>query len=92
MGERPGGPVSARGTALRWNVQGGCQRFDTVRRGLRRDRAYLEAIEWSRGHGRSVHRRGRGGVGLFMIALMADRWGTRYSPSGNTIWAEWSGL
>ncbi|WP_432177273.1 SpoIIE family protein phosphatase [Streptomyces sp. NBC_00063] len=32
------------------------------------------------------------GRGLFMIAQMADRWGTRYSPSGKTVWAEWSGL
>ncbi|WP_433455099.1 ATP-binding protein [Streptomyces sp. CA-142005] len=28
------------------------------------------------------------GRGLFMIAQMADRWGTRYSHTGKTIWAE----
>ncbi|QKW09775.1 SpoIIE family protein phosphatase [Streptomyces sp. NA04227] len=29
-----------------------------------------------------------GGRGLFMIAQLARRWGTRYSPQGKIIWAE----
>lgn len=29
-----------------------------------------------------------GGRGLFMIAQIADDWGTRYTPTGKTIWAE----
>lgn len=29
-----------------------------------------------------------GGRGLFMIAHLADAWGTRYTPTGKTIWAE----
>ncbi|MEU9859393.1 SpoIIE family protein phosphatase [Streptomyces sp. NPDC047971] len=29
-----------------------------------------------------------GGRGLFMIAQLADRWGTRYTKNGKTIWAE----
>ncbi|MBF9072752.1 ATP-binding SpoIIE family protein phosphatase [Streptacidiphilus fuscans] len=31
-----------------------------------------------------------GGRGLFMIAQLADSWGTRYSRRGKTIWAEQS--
>ncbi|MCA1222131.1 SpoIIE family protein phosphatase [Streptomyces sp. 8L] len=31
-----------------------------------------------------------GGRGLFIVAQMADRWGTRPSPRGKTIWAETS--
>ncbi|MEU6218876.1 SpoIIE family protein phosphatase [Streptomyces sp. NPDC047022] len=29
-----------------------------------------------------------GGRGLFLVAQMADRWGTRYTPTGKVIWAE----
>ncbi|MBT2510542.1 SpoIIE family protein phosphatase [Streptomyces sp. ISL-98] len=29
-----------------------------------------------------------GGRGLFLIAQMAQQWGTRYTPTGKTIWAE----
>ncbi|MBW5482167.1 amino acid permease [Streptomyces bambusae] len=29
-----------------------------------------------------------GGRGLFIIAQMTHRWGTRYTPDGKTIWAE----
>ncbi|WP_435616328.1 SpoIIE family protein phosphatase [Streptomyces sp. Tue6028] len=29
-----------------------------------------------------------GGRGLFLIAQLADRWGTRYTPDGKTVWAE----
>ncbi|MFB7504983.1 SpoIIE family protein phosphatase [Streptomyces broussonetiae] len=32
------------------------------------------------------------GRGLFMIAQMADRWGTRHSLTGKTIWAECGAL
>ncbi|MER7842407.1 SpoIIE family protein phosphatase [Kitasatospora sp. NPDC096077] len=31
-----------------------------------------------------------GGRGLFLVAQLTDRWGTRYSPRGKTIWAEQS--
>ncbi|MFF3747706.1 SpoIIE family protein phosphatase [Streptomyces kronopolitis] len=31
-----------------------------------------------------------GGRGLFMIAQLASRWGTRYNPRGKVIWAELS--
>ncbi|MFJ8791985.1 SpoIIE family protein phosphatase [Streptomyces sp. NPDC102462] len=31
-----------------------------------------------------------GGRGLFLVARIADRWGTRYTPSGKVIWAEQS--
>jgi serine phosphatase RsbU (regulator of sigma subunit) len=29
-----------------------------------------------------------GGRGLFLVAQLAERWGTRYTPSGKIIWAE----
>jgi serine phosphatase RsbU (regulator of sigma subunit)/PAS domain-containing protein/anti-sigma regulatory factor (Ser/Thr protein kinase) len=29
-----------------------------------------------------------GGRGLFLVAQMADRWGTRYTPEGKVIWSE----
>lgn len=29
-----------------------------------------------------------GGRGLFMVARLAQRWGTRYTPQGKTIWTE----
>ncbi|MFB7505803.1 SpoIIE family protein phosphatase/ATP-binding protein [Streptomyces broussonetiae] len=29
-----------------------------------------------------------GGRGLFLVAQLAERWGTRYSPDGKIIWAE----
>lgn len=29
-----------------------------------------------------------GGRGLFLVAQLTDRWGTRYTPEGKVIWAE----
>ena len=29
-----------------------------------------------------------GGRGLFLVAQLAQRWGTRYTPDGKIIWAE----
>jgi anti-sigma regulatory factor (Ser/Thr protein kinase) len=29
-----------------------------------------------------------GGRGLFLVAQLAERWGTRYTPEGKVIWAE----
>ncbi|MDX3530676.1 SpoIIE family protein phosphatase [Streptomyces sp. ID05-39B] len=31
-----------------------------------------------------------GGRGLFLVAQLTDRWGTRYTPTGKVIWAEQS--
>ncbi|WP_179382459.1 SpoIIE family protein phosphatase/ATP-binding protein [Streptomyces sp. SA15] len=31
-----------------------------------------------------------GGRGLFLVAQLAERWGTRYTPAGKVIWAEQS--
>ena len=31
-----------------------------------------------------------GGRGLFLVAQLAERWGTRYTPEGKVIWAEQS--
>ncbi|GDY71695.1 hypothetical protein SAV31267_011800 [Streptomyces avermitilis] len=29
-----------------------------------------------------------GGRGLFLVAQLTERWGTRYTPDGKVIWAE----
>ncbi|MBK6029865.1 ATP-binding protein, partial [Streptomyces sp. MBT59] len=29
-----------------------------------------------------------GGRGLFIVAQLVQRWGTRYTPTGKTIWTE----
>jgi hypothetical protein len=29
-----------------------------------------------------------GGRGLFLVARLAERWGTRYTATGKVIWAE----
>jgi anti-sigma regulatory factor (Ser/Thr protein kinase) len=29
-----------------------------------------------------------GGRGLFLVAQLAERWGTRYTPAGKVIWTE----
>ncbi|MDX6330903.1 MAG: hypothetical protein QOI83_3286, partial [Streptomycetaceae bacterium] len=29
-----------------------------------------------------------GGRGLFLVAQLADRWGTRYTANGKAIWTE----
>lgn len=36
-------------------------------------------------HARTVDESGRG---LFIVATLADQWGTRYHPQGKTVWAE----
>ncbi|MEU5540411.1 SpoIIE family protein phosphatase [Streptomyces sp. NPDC020362] len=39
-------------------------------------------------HLRRAHSTDEGGRGLFLVAQVAQRWGTRYTPTGKTIWAE----
>ncbi|WSR03844.1 SpoIIE family protein phosphatase [Streptomyces sp. NBC_01210] len=63
----------------------------TVR--LLRDRTLT--CEVSDGSSTSPHLRyaatmDEGGRGLFLVAQMAERWGTRYTPQGKVIWAELS--
>ncbi|GAA3717001.1 SpoIIE family protein phosphatase [Streptomyces tremellae] len=41
-------------------------------------------------HLRHARTHDEGGRGLFIIAQLADRWGTRRTPQGKTIWAEMS--
>ncbi|MFI5551719.1 SpoIIE family protein phosphatase [Streptomyces sp. NPDC051738] len=58
---------------------------------LLRDRTLI--CEVSDGSGTSPRlRRARtedeGGRGLFLVAQLTERWGTRYSPHGKVIWAE----
>ncbi|MGW3673200.1 ATP-binding protein, partial [Streptomyces sp. NPDC005056] len=36
-------------------------------------------------HARTIDETGRG---LFIIASLADQWGTRYQAQGKTVWAE----
>ncbi|MGW2635826.1 SpoIIE family protein phosphatase [Streptomyces sp. NPDC001348] len=58
---------------------------------LLRDRALI--CEVSDGSTTSPHLRyaattDEGGRGLFLVAQLAERWGTRYTPTGKIIWAE----
>lgn len=39
-------------------------------------------------HMRRAHSTDEGGRGLFLVAQVAQRWGTRYTATGKTIWAE----
>ncbi len=39
-------------------------------------------------HLRRARSNDEGGRGLFLVAQFAQRWGTRYTPDGKTIWAE----
>ncbi|MDI9888993.1 SpoIIE family protein phosphatase [Streptomyces sp. HNM0645] len=39
-------------------------------------------------HLRRARQDDEGGRGLFLVAQMSQRWGTRYTASGKTIWAE----
>ncbi|MFF0750538.1 SpoIIE family protein phosphatase [Streptomyces sp. NPDC004267] len=60
---------------------------------LLRDKDRALICEVSDGRETSPHlRRARpdeeGGRGLFLVAQLADRWGTRYTRDGKTIWAE----
>ncbi|MFF4548554.1 SpoIIE family protein phosphatase [Streptomyces sp. NPDC001406] len=41
-------------------------------------------------HLRRARRDDEGGRGLFLVAQLSQRWGTRYTASGKTIWAELS--
>ncbi|NED17710.1 ATP-binding protein, partial [Streptomyces sp. SID9913] len=64
-----------------------------VRVRLIRDRALI--CEVSDGSSTSPHLRraastDEGGRGLFMVARLADRWGTRYTPQGKVVWTEQS--
>ncbi|MFD3451637.1 SpoIIE family protein phosphatase [Streptomyces sp. NPDC058691] len=58
---------------------------------LLRDRALT--CEVSDGSSTSPHLRyaattDEGGRGLFLVAQIAERWGTRYTPDGKVLWAE----
>ncbi|MEV5957172.1 SpoIIE family protein phosphatase [Streptomyces sp. NPDC051987] len=58
---------------------------------LLRDRTLI--CEVSDGSTTSPHLRyaastDEGGRGLFLVAQIAERWGTRYTPAGKVIWAE----
>ncbi|NUQ95089.1 MAG: SpoIIE family protein phosphatase [Streptomyces sp.] len=39
-------------------------------------------------HPRRAHALDEGGRGLFLVGQVAERWGTRHTPTGKTIWAE----
>ncbi|WP_129305027.1 SpoIIE family protein phosphatase [Streptomyces sp. L2] len=64
-----------------------------VRLRLIRERGLI--VEVSDGGHTSPHLRraameDEGGRGLFLVAQMTQRWGTRYTPAGKTIWTELS--
>lgn len=39
-------------------------------------------------HPRRAHELDEGGRGLLLVGRLCERWGTRHTPSGKTIWAE----
>ena len=62
-----------------------------IRLRLLRDRTLI--CEVSDGSSTSPHLRyaattDEGGRGLFLVAQLTERWGTRYTPEGKVIWAE----
>ncbi|WP_344609983.1 SpoIIE family protein phosphatase [Streptomyces glaucus] len=64
---------------------------EPVRVRMLRDRSLI--CEVSDGSSTSPHLRyaamtDEGGRGLFLVAQLAERWGTRYVPTGKVIWAE----
>ncbi|WP_031487228.1 SpoIIE family protein phosphatase/ATP-binding protein [Streptomyces bicolor] len=64
---------------------------DPIRVRMLRDRALIcEVFDSSSTspHLRYAAMTDEGGRGLFLVAQLAERWGTRYLPSGKVIWAE----
>ncbi|CAL9340161.1 hypothetical protein SUDANB6_00254 [Streptomyces sp. enrichment culture] len=64
---------------------------EPIRVRVLRDRALI--CEVADGSSTSPHLRyaamtDEGGRGLFLVARLAERWGTRYTPGGKVIWAE----
>ncbi|WP_370665867.1 SpoIIE family protein phosphatase [Streptomyces sp. IBSBF 2507] len=64
---------------------------DTVHVRMVRDRSLIcEVFDSSSTspHLRYAAMTDEGGRGLFLVAQLAERWGTRYTPAGKVIWAE----
>ena len=64
---------------------------DNIRVRMLRDRSLIcEVFDSSSTspHLRYATMTDEGGRGLFLVAQLADRWGTRYLPAGKVIWAE----
>ncbi|MEH0519428.1 SpoIIE family protein phosphatase [Streptomyces stelliscabiei] len=62
-----------------------------VRLRLLRDRALIcEVHDGSKTspHMRRAHTEDEDGRGLYLVARLTERWGTRYTPHGKTIWTE----
>ncbi|MEU6512467.1 ATP-binding protein, partial [Streptomyces sp. NPDC046942] len=83
--------LSLRGAPLLLVTHAIRYRAEPIRLRLIRERSLIREV--SDGSSTSPHlRRARsfdaGARGLFMIAQLARRWGTRYSMTGKTIWAE----
>ncbi|NUS11117.1 MAG: ATP-binding protein, partial [Streptomyces sp.] len=57
---------------------------------IRSDRLVCEVTDASSTSPHLRHAGGldEGGRGLFLVAELAETWGTRYGPQGKTIWAE----
>ncbi|SHH93750.1 SpoIIE family protein phosphatase [Streptomyces sp. 3214.6] len=57
---------------------------------IRHDRLICEVSDASNTSPRMGHARttDEGGRGLFLVAQLTRRWGTRYTPAGKIIWAE----
>ncbi len=64
---------------------------DAIRVRMLRDRSLIcEVFDSSSTspHLRYAAMTDEGGRGLFLVAQLAERWGTRYLPAGKVIWAE----
>ncbi|WP_282700571.1 SpoIIE family protein phosphatase [Streptomyces sp. CC219B] len=64
---------------------------EPIRVRLLRDRALICEVYDSSStspHLRYAAMTDEGGRGLFLVAQLAERWGTRYTPAGKVIWAE----
>jgi hypothetical protein len=48
----------------------------------------IELAEGTAPHLRRARTTDEGGRGLFLVARMAERWGTRYTREGKTVWTE----
>ncbi|MCA6096028.1 SpoIIE family protein phosphatase [Streptomyces sp. SCA3-4] len=62
-----------------------------IRVRLLRDRALICEVSDTSStspHLRYAAAEDEGGRGLFLVAQLAERWGTRYTPEGKVIWAE----
>ena len=88
--ERSGAEAAAVMDALR---EAGAGIRGDIRLRLLRDTTLVCEV-WDNGYAQPRRRRARetdeGGRGLQLVSMLADRWGSRRTPSGKTVWFELS--